>query len=367
MAKKILMIGSAREVRGGISAVVNVYFANGLFDRHDARYVETHCDGGKLRKLAKAARAGFIVMAMLVARRVALLHVHIASDASFWRKSLFIVPAHALGVPYILHMHGGRFLEFYRANGPAVRRFIRRIYREAQVVIALSDEWRDTLHSISPESRFVVIPNPVEIPRWQAALDSPPPTVLYLGLIKEAKGAHDLLRAWPAVIAAVPEARVILAGSGDVEGARSLAGDLGIERSVELPGWIVGEAREKWLRDAWVFALPSHGEAMPMSILESMAAGIPTVATRVGGVPAAVEEGRTGILLEPRDTAALASALIALLCDERRRKAMGAFARERARRNFSTDAILPQIEALWTRSGGGGARRRRPTRESEPR
>jgi glycosyltransferase involved in cell wall biosynthesis len=287
-------------------------------------------------------------MSLLVTRRVALLHVHIASDASFWRKSLFIVPAHALGVPYVLHMHGGRFLEFYREqSGPAVQRFIRRIYRQARVVIALSNEWRDTLRSISPESRFVVIPNPVQVPPWQAPLDLSPPTVLYLGLIKESKGAHDLLRAWPAVIAAVPDARVTLAGSGDLEGARVLARMLGIEPSVELPGWVVGDAKQRLLRGAWIFALPSHGEAMPMSILESMAAGIPVVATRVGGVPAAVEDGRTGILIEPRDSPGLASTLIELLKDEPRRKSMGRAAGERAHERFSADAIVPQIEKIW--------------------
>jgi glycosyltransferase involved in cell wall biosynthesis len=345
--KRVLMIGTARDVRGGISAMVKVYAGHGLFDRWRAGYVETHCDGNKLRKALKAARAWLVVMTQLVTGRVALLHVHIASDASFWRKSLFIVPAQALRIPYILHMHGGRFLEFYRDSGPAVQRFIRRIYREARIVIALSDEWRETLLEVSPRSRIVVVPNPVAIPTWQATLEATPSTVLYLGLIKEAKGAHDLLRAWPQVLKAVPDACLVLAGSGDVDAIRALAASLGVEHSVETPGWIVGEAKLKLMKRAWIFALPSHGEAMPMSILESMAAGVPVVATRVGGVPAAVDDLRTGLLVDVGDRQSLSAALIELLTHATRRKAMGNAARARAEATFSADVIVPRVEALW--------------------
>jgi glycosyltransferase involved in cell wall biosynthesis len=348
MKKKILMIGSARDVRGGISAMVNVYVAQGLFERWDLRYIATHCDGSKGRKAMRALGAWLAFMAQLLPGRVALLHVHIASDASFLRKSLFILPAHWLGVPYVLHMHGGRFLEFYRdQSGPVLQRFIRYIYRKARVVIALSGEWRDTLLQVSPESRIVVIPNPVMVPPWQAALDGDPPAVLFLGLIKESKGVRDLVQAWPAVLAAVPGARLVLGGVGEVDETRALARGLGVAHSVEMPGWIVGDTRDALMKSAWVFALPSHGEALPMSVLESMAAGLPVVATRVGGVPTAVDHGRTGLLIEPRDVAALSQALAALLTDAPRRKAMGAAARQEAAERFSADAIVPRIEVLW--------------------
>ncbi|HEX7466426.1 MAG TPA: hypothetical protein VF309_07290, partial [Usitatibacter sp.] len=103
------MIGTDLDVRGGISAMVKVYVAQGLFARWDLRYIATHRDGSRVQKAFKAARAWLVFAAQLLTFRIALVHVHIASDASFWRKSLFIVPAHCLGVPYVLHMHGGQF------------------------------------------------------------------------------------------------------------------------------------------------------------------------------------------------------------------------------------------------------------------
>ena len=91
--KRIVMLGSGREVRGGISAMVNVCFEHGLFDRWEAQYLPTHCDGSKARKAVRAG-ASFARFAGLVATgRVALVHAHIASGASFWRKLAFIALA----------------------------------------------------------------------------------------------------------------------------------------------------------------------------------------------------------------------------------------------------------------------------------
>ncbi len=345
--RRIVMIGTRRDVRGGISAMVNVYFAQGLFRRWNARYLSTHCDGTKVRKAAQAAVSWLTFMGVLLTRRVALAHVHIASDASFWRKALFIVPAHLLRVPYVLHMHGGNFIEFYRTRGPLVRRFIRWIYARAHSVIALSEEWRAALLGMQPASRVVVIPNPVEIPPWQASLDAGAPTVLFLGVIKERKGVHDLLRAWRGVLRAVPGARLVLGGVGEIEVARALARELQVEDSVEMPGWIVGEAKDALMKRAWVFALPSHYEALPMSVLEAQAAGVPVVSTRVGGIPTAVDDGRTGMLLEPLDVPGLESALTGLLTDSARRKAMGEAARRAAAERFSADVLVPKVDAIW--------------------
>jgi len=350
MARRVVMIGSSRATHGGISSMVNVYFRAGLFERWDAEYLETHCDGSKARKALKAAGAWLAFMARLAAGSVALLHVHIASDASFWRKALFIVPARALGIPYVLHMHGGDFARFYAERcGARAQRFLRGVYRDACVVIALSEEWRRAIQAVAPGARIVVVPNPVEMGGSESRPAPAEPRVLCLGVIKEAKGVYDLLRAWPRVLAAHPGARLTLAGSGEIERARALAQELGVGESVELPGWTAGDDKARLLAATTVFVLPSHFEALPMALLEAMAAGLPVVATRVGGVPDILENEREGVLVEPRDEAALAHEISALLASPSRRAALGAAARHRAAETFSAEAIVPRIESIWAR------------------
>ncbi|HET6265029.1 MAG TPA: glycosyltransferase, partial [Usitatibacter sp.] len=154
--KRIVMIGSDRATHGGISTMVNVLFGSGLFERWDAEYLATHCDGSKARKALRAVRAWLAFAWRLATGSVALLHVHIASDASFWRKALFVVPAHALGVPYVLHMHGGDFGRFYSERcGPLAQRLLRYLYRNARAVIALSEEWRGAIVAVVPAANVV--------------------------------------------------------------------------------------------------------------------------------------------------------------------------------------------------------------------
>jgi len=343
---RIVMIGSSRATRGGISAMVNVYFGAGLFERWNAEYLATHCDGSWWRKAWKAAGSWIAFMRRLVTGSVALLHVHIASDASFWRKALFIVPARLLRVPYILHMHGGDFSRFYSERcGPGAQRFLRGLYRDAHGVIALSEQWRAAIQGVIPGANVVVVPNPVEIPAWTPGLDGQ--TVLYLGVVKEAKGVYDLLRAWPRVLARHPQARLVLGGSGELDRARALAAELGVGESVEMPGWTVGEAKQALMRRAAAFVLPSHFEALPMAVLEAMAAGLPVVATNVGGIPDVIDTGRDGLLVEPKDEAGIAGALSLLLASPARRDEIGRAARLRASATFSAAAIVPRVESLW--------------------
>ena len=344
--KRIVMLGSGREVRGGISAMVNVCFEHGLFDRWEAQYLPTHCDGSKARKAARAG-ATFARFAALVATgRVALVHAHIASGASFWRKLAFIALARAFAVPYVLHVHAGDFGSYSDRLPRPARAVLRWLYRGAQRVIALSPAWRDPIAAAVPEARIEVIPNPVAIPTWNAHAAPRRPIALFLGVVRPEKGVYELLAAWPSVLARLPEAKLVIAGSGEIERARAVAEQLGFAASVEFPGWVGPVEKSRLLAKASVLVLPSHFEALPMAVLEGMAAGLPIVATRVGAIPEAVGEG-AGLLVEPHDPHALAEALVTALGDGATRIAMGAAARLRARENYSAEVVMPALERVW--------------------
>jgi glycosyltransferase involved in cell wall biosynthesis len=294
-----------------------------------------------------ALRAWLLYAALLFTGRVALLHVHSSSGPSFWRKSLFIVPAFWLRVPVVLHWHGGGFVQFFERSAGWRQRFIGWLFRRCDRVVALSAQWHDTLTRLVPGIRAVTITNPVVMPPAPAPLTGDPPAVLFLGLVNAHKGVYDLLQAWAVVQRQVPGARLRIGGTGELEAARRQAEALGIAGSVEWLGWIGRERKAEALSGAWALVLPSYMEGVPMALLEAMAAGVPVVSTRVGGIPLAVRDGLDGLLLPPGDPQALAQALLALLQDEPRRLQMGAQARRRMAAEFSVDVIAPQLEALW--------------------
>jgi glycosyltransferase involved in cell wall biosynthesis len=326
---------------------------SGLFARFPIRVLVTHRRTHLAGRLVVAAGALARLAGLLAAGRVALVHAHVAMRGSFWRKALFLGLARLAGVPTVVHLHGSTFVEFYeRECGPLRRRLVRLTLERADAVIALSESWRAYLARIVPAARLVVIPNMVDADAVQAGIERSgaariPGRILFLGEIGKRKGIYDLVCALAQIAAAQPHARLVAGGSGELEEVRRLARELGVERHLELPGWVDGEAKARLLAEAAIYVLPSHNENLPVSILEAMAAGLPVVSTRVGGIPDAVRHGSEGLLVMPGDKEALADGVLRLLGDPQLGSRMGAAARRRAAAEFSPAAVLGALERLY--------------------
>jgi glycosyltransferase involved in cell wall biosynthesis len=178
-----------------------------------------------------------------------------------------------------------------------------------------------------------------------------PGRVLYAGGIAPGKRVLDLVEA----VARVPEASLRLAGGApDPAYAAAVAGRIrsrGLEDRAALLGQLdTGQMLDEYRRAA-VLALPSAQETSPMVIAEAMAAGVPVVATRVGGVPHLVEDGRTGFLVAVGDIDALARRVSELLGDERTRRSFAAAARSRAEQ-FRAAAVAERVRSVYEEAVG---------------
>jgi glycosyltransferase involved in cell wall biosynthesis len=158
-----------------------------------------------------------------------------------------------------------------------------------------------------------------------------------------------LLRAFARLARRHTAVHLVLVGDGpEREALRADAVRLGLSGHVHFAGTRPNRPNLHALFD--VSVLTSRSEGFPNTIVEAMAAGRPIVATRVGGVPDAVEDDRSGLLVEARDDEAFALALESMLRDETRRAAFGDAARERARQLFHRSHVLPELEALYERA-----------------
>jgi len=338
---------------GGMAEVVASLRRSGLFARYPTRLITTHRRTHLAGRLAIALGALAQLAWLLATFRVALVHAHVAMRGSFWRKALLLALARAFGVPTVVHLHGSTFVEFYeRECGPLRRRLVRRTLERAAAVIALSEHWRAYLAGIVPAARVVVIPNMVDAAAVQAGIERSgaarsPDGILFLGEIGRRKGIYDLVCALAQIAAAHPGAHLVAGGSGELDRVRRLARELGVEASLELPGWVSGEAKARLLAEAAVYVLPSYNENLPVSILEAMAAGLPVVSTRVGGIPDAVRHGVDGFLVEPGAKEELAEQVLRLLGDPALRSRLGASGRQRALEQFSPAAVLAPLEQLY--------------------
>ena len=345
-AKKALMV--CTQARGGMLSVVEAYERDGVLQRWGFEFLWTHREGSVAVRVAMALKAYLYLLQLLLRRRVSFLHIHSAMRGSFWRKSLFAETARWFGVPSILHLHGSEMKTFYGAQSLARQRAVRHSLEKAASVVVLSESWRQFVLGVAPKARITVINNYVALPAEAApVVNAQTFTVLFLGLLGQRKGIYDLLDCWPAVVAAVPGARLLVGGNGELEAARARAESLGIASSVDFMGWVDGTRKIELLQTADAFVLPSYNEGLPMSVLEAMSWGKPVIATRVGGIPELITNGQDGLLIEPGDLPALLTALLRLGSEPELRQSLGAQGRKRIEDGFSDVAVLPRLENVY--------------------
>src|SRR5688500_15005524 len=208
----VVMIGTDPATHGGIASAVNAWAEAGLLARWPVTYVATHRDGTRLEKLLRAFDALIAFAALACRLPCAVLHVHAASRASFWRKLPFIAVALLLRWPVVFHLHGGGFATFYEREcgilGRAAVRFV--MARSARVVV-VSERWKGWVRATFARARVDCIPNavPLRTAEWDAR---DPARIAFVGRLTREKGAYDLLQAVASLRTSHPGVRLELAG-----------------------------------------------------------------------------------------------------------------------------------------------------------
>ncbi|MFL5799996.1 MAG: glycosyltransferase [Actinomycetota bacterium] len=238
---------------------------------------------------------------------------------------------------------------------PVTRRLNARTFAWNDAAIAVSGAVAASIRARAPE--VTVIPNGVDaggirrsaLPRAEArtalGLAGDALVVGTVGGITAKKDHVGLVRAARRVVDACPGARFVFVGLAiDPEPVRAEIGRLGLEDSVTLAGYRPDAVSLMPAFD--VYCLPSRFEGMPVSLLEAMAVGLPSVATAVGGVREVATSGEDAMVVPPADPDSLAAALVELARDPDRRRAMGERARATAER-FSVEAMVRGMEAVY--------------------
>jgi phosphatidylinositol alpha-1,6-mannosyltransferase len=186
------------------------------------------------------------------------------------------------------------------------------------------------------------------------------PTILFVGRLAKRKGVKEFIeKSFVKVVREIPSVCFVIVGDNplqslthrdDIVGEiRRTVAQLGLHDHVRLLGWLDDEELIKLYQLCDIVVLPGLAstddvEGFGIVLIEAAAAGRPAVATRVGGIPDAVEDGKSGILVSPGDYERLSQTLVELLSSESARSALGDYAKKRAREAFSWNRIVGQYE-----------------------
>lgn len=256
----------------------------------------------------------------------------------------FALPAAALaGVP--VRIGSRRELNPDKSAGQIALQ--RHAYRCAHAIVANSRAAARQLESEGVAAdRVRVIPNGVDADRFgQRPIGLAVTTILTVANLRSEK-AHEVLLAAAAQLRRYSYLRYVIAGDGPrATELRALAERLGVAAQVRFLGH--REDVPALLADADAFVLPSRSEAFPNGAIEAMAAGLPVIASRVGGLLDLIDDGRTGLLVPPDDPGALAAALESLILSPARAAMLGAAARSDVTRRYSFGRMVGGFEDLY--------------------
>jgi len=287
-----------------------------------------------------------------------LIHAHFAIDGLYARSL-----ARTLDLPLITTLHGfdittNRF-DLLKSGKPALGRyalFQSDLKRDGNLFLCVSEFMlQQALRAGYPEQRlrkhYIGVDTAAFSPGDPA---SPEPVFLHVARLVEKKGTAYLLQAFAEVLARIPEARLEIVGDGPLRASlESLARELGIAHRVAFLGARPHADVRVRLGQSWCLVLPSvtarngDAEGLGMVLLEAAASGVPTVATRHGGIPEAVRDGESGILVPERNARELAGAMLQIATDAALRGRMAACARRMVEEEFDLARQSGELESIY--------------------
>lgn len=313
---KILMFGSTLSTKGGMVSVVKNYLGYKDWGEYKITYIPTHFDGNKpLMMLHFMVRyVQTVILALCGNYKIA--HLHTAERGSFWRKTLLAKTMRWLGIKTVMHHHGAEFEEFYAKCSESQKERIKKVLEMVDVNIVLSKRLVGMIKDKAPNAKVEVLYNAVatyeENPYNELAKN-----ILFLGRLGERKGTFDLLECISRIDEQIDKKiKFYLCGDGAIEEVKRKIKELGIGHRIVHVGWIDGEQKKEFVKNTMLNVLPSYNEGLPMTILETMAYGIPNISTRIASIPEVITDGENGFLITPGDVEALESRMLTLIEDK---------------------------------------------------
>lgn|SRR6185437_14539656 len=328
---EVLHVGPSTDYVGGMASVIATLVGNNLGAKQVSA-MPSWVPGSHVRSGWLTARAA---MAVLHLPRSAAVHVHMSEGGSFLRETVVVAAAKFRRLPRVITIHGPGFAAF------SVRRprLVGAVLHMASAITVLSDADLAVVRRLAPKVHAELLSNPMPLDSGAGPVAATSEIVLFAGEVGWRKGADVLQQAWQTVALRRPEATCIIVGP-------STELRLAPTERLDVRGPVRSDQIKQLIREARVIALPSRGEALPMILIEAMAAGRPFVSTATGGISSLTG---CGLIVPIEDHTALADALIELLADPERAQSLGTAGQVLCQERMSPEAVGARLQRLYTR------------------
>jgi glycosyltransferase involved in cell wall biosynthesis len=357
---RVLMVGThLTKTRGGITTLTAGIIGSELKEDFDFIHIASQAeDFGRVRKMLLAVTAGARFIRICLFKRPRLVYIHLGSNASLYRESAFILIAKLLRKKILSHFHAGDINEYFPRQPKWGQDFIKAGIGASNKVIAVSQESARHLRGIWEGLNISVIPNVIDTSAFSDESSfsgedkaGGPVRLLFVGAAGKLKGEQDLIKALALLKSSKPNIKVDFLGFGAGKLAKSFR-KAGISDLIGHLGPVPANERIAFFQRADIFVLPTYAEAMPISVIEAMAAGKAIITTAVGGIPELITNGEEGLLFQPGDVEGLADNIAFLIGDPEACLALGNNARRRIREQMDFTAYIGKLRKELSRACG---------------
>lgn len=345
---RVLMVGVDKQTKGGMWTVAENYIHSKSFVAEtNLQYVATSITGSVPKRLLFTAKALLQIGWKLIRNRFDIAHIHMAERGSVYRKNLVICMAKLFGCKIIIHMHGAEFETWYRSLDEKKQQGVRKILSKADRILILGEYWREFVCSlVSNQGDVRVLHNAVQVPD-ENPYDPEARNILFLGVVGKRKGVADLLEAMKRIDDKLLKTdHLMVYGPENDIAIEDAITEAGLTSRVEYKGWLTAENKTAVFCKTALNVLPSYNEGLPMTILETMAYGIPNISTNVAAIPEAVT-AENGAVICPGDVDRLASEILTLMQDPESRIQKSQIAYKNAKEAFSIDKHIERLLKLY--------------------
>ena len=349
----VIVVGTS--AKGGMEAVIDNHFTNGLYDHRNVQLIISNSDGSALKRIYFGVFALIRLLVAIANTKSIIVHMHGSERGSIYRKAVYLFIIKLFGKKAVFHSHGAEFKHFYDVNSGMYRFLVRYILDNCDAIFVLSKYWKNYMFEIAHPKIVEIINNfPTRVfedfydKRNISAKESL--NFLYLGYVGERKGIYDLVDAVEILLQRrVDNFTIKVAGNGEVEQLKTILKEKNIEQQFEVLGWITGDYKSKLMAESDVLILPSYNEGLPIAILEAFSAGIPVISTPVGGIPDAIEDSINGLLVNPGSSIEIADAIEHCLLDRDHLQSMMVEANKLYRSEYCAQVNIDRIDHLYSK------------------
>jgi glycosyltransferase involved in cell wall biosynthesis len=351
-----LLTGPRLAALSGVSTHVDLLLASELALDFSLIHFEVGREGRDEGRLARALRLVLSPARLayqVLAHRAAIVHVNTALTLrAYWRDLMYMLVARLCRARVLYQVHGGPAPQAFCGGRRLAGAFVRATLRLADAIVVLSSAEREAFVRFGVAAQIFTLPNAIDCSPYAALVrarvtPARPLRLLYLGRLVREKGLYELIEGLQLVRGQGINSELIVAGEGPETAALSEAAAARGLEAVGFVGPVRGPDKIALLHWADVLVLPSYAEGLPYALLESMAAGVPAIATRVGAIPEVVADGVNGLLVEPRSAQAIASAIRTLAQDRGALARMSEASRATITARYSIRRLAAQLGALY--------------------